>query len=143
MVAWQIQNHRNGIVWRSESLTLVIVVHKALVFMQSWKEAQNSDGTSEVYVQCKKWHAPAAGFVKINVNASFCSESAKTGISMLIRDEKGHLLAGKTMWKPDIMKVEEREAWGLWEAVVWTRKELQMLLKVKIQRTSLLETISS
>lgn len=95
---------------------------KAAIFLQEWNEFHIQEYASDKPVQyCSKWHVPGAGFVKANVDASFSGESVKTSIGMLLRDEIGHMLAGRTMWKPGIMKVDEGEAWGLWEAVCWVR----------------------
>lgn len=110
MVAWQIWNHRNEVVWKETSFSPVIAVHRAITFLEEWKAVRVKRVHYGINSNCQCWHKPKEGEVKINVDASFCKDSFQTGLGMIIRDDTGMFVAGRTLWKPGLMTVDEGEA---------------------------------
>lgn len=58
MVAWQIWNHRNGVVWRAETLSPAVAVYRAKNYLEDWKVVHTLQSSSLPNNECNRWHAP-------------------------------------------------------------------------------------
>lgn len=67
--------------------------------------------------RCLVWHALRAGFLKVNVDASFFSETSCIGVGMVIRDEGGIHIMGQTKLIVVSVDVKDGEALGFYEAL--------------------------
>ncbi|KAL8528675.1 hypothetical protein ACS0TY_006212 [Phlomoides rotata] len=72
-------------------------------------------------LMCRAWHAPPTGMWKVNVNAAFFADSQQIGIGMVLRNEFGEFLAGKTLLIPGCMNVDKGEVMGFFEALSWVK----------------------
>lgn len=122
MIAWQLWNNRNTIVWRSNHLTAAQLIHRAVIFHAEWRDAHKPAKHSESRHQCHKWHAPAVDYVKIDVDNAVFADTLQTGIGLVIRDEVRSFVACRIMVRPGVLQAEEGEAWGILEALQWVQQ---------------------
>lgn len=66
-----------------------------------------------------KWVKPAAGKLKINVDAVVTQGVSFFSVGMLLRDSNGVFLEGKTMKFNRVVSVMEAETTAIEEALVW------------------------
>lgn len=71
------------------------------------------------FVRLSSWSAPAPGYYKCNVDASFSSELGRTSFGMCTRDENDQFVLAKTDWVPFYLPCLEGEATGLLKAIQW------------------------
>ncbi|KAL8514017.1 hypothetical protein ACS0TY_013220 [Phlomoides rotata] len=66
-----------------------------------WKEAQVVRGASRSLhaSPCLAWHPSPSGRMKLNVDAAFFSDTQQTGIGLVLRDELGNFIKGRTKIK--------------------------------------------
>lgn len=67
----------------------------------------------------QRWLKPAPWRYKCSIDASFSSSLDRMRIGMCIRDENGCFVLTKTLWYSLLCSVEEGEAFGLYNALVW------------------------
>jgi hypothetical protein len=72
----------------------------------------NESLTGKDNTQIMKWKPSPAGFVKINVDATFKAESQQGATGVVIRDENGHVLAAKCKWYDSIPSILTAEAYA-------------------------------
>jgi hypothetical protein len=63
------------------------------------------------------WIPPPFGTIKINWAAFLNPAEKRTGIGVLIRNDKGELLAAQAKFLPSLLKLRLAVAWGAWYAV--------------------------
>ncbi|KAL8493852.1 hypothetical protein ACS0TY_024860 [Phlomoides rotata] len=71
--------------------------------------------------RCERRHLSSPSYVKVNVDAGFFEKSLETGIYMVIHDEAGDLIACRTVVTPIFMKIDDGEAWGVFETIRWAK----------------------
>ncbi|KAL8500700.1 hypothetical protein ACS0TY_020329 [Phlomoides rotata] len=95
----------------SEGLQLVVVIHHASTILQEWRAVRIKDPKlSPEDFRCLLWHKPPPSHIKINVDA---------GVGMVVRDEEGGFLMGRSLVSQGLMEVDEGEAWGVLEVMSW------------------------
>lgn len=85
------------------------------------KKVQNSFNCQEERVKhVNKWIAPAAGLMKLNVDASVFEGAESFSLGMVIRDHRDVFLHGRTLRFAGKVGVLEAELIGIMEALKWT-----------------------
>lgn len=124
-VLWGIWFARNQNLWEGKVLTAAIAMDISGKVIKEWQSAMarkaaiNLGVKKSVPTRCLKWKPPASGFVKINVDASVFSGDPFFTIDMLLRDERGVFIQGKTLKFQGSVSVPEAEARGVHEALTW------------------------
>ncbi|KAL8523568.1 hypothetical protein ACS0TY_013515 [Phlomoides rotata] len=72
-------------------------------------------------MSCMAWHPPPVGRRKLNVDAAFFQDSLQ-GIGMVLRDEYGTFLEGRTKLLDCYPEVNVGEAIGFFEALSWLKE---------------------
>lgn len=90
------------------------------------KRDMNHDISKTSQVVLPEWQPPAHGQLKLNVDASLYSSNNFYSIGMVLRDESGDFIGGKTMKLPGKVSVLDAEAKGVQEAIKWL-EELPLL----------------
>lgn len=84
-----------------------------------WKKVRLPSLEERVRRRCDLWHKPANGMFYVNVGANFFGTSLQTGLGMVIRDDTGEPIGFQTMKRDGLLRVDEGEAWGVFEAIKW------------------------
>jgi hypothetical protein len=63
------------------------------------------------------WIPPPFGTIKINWTAFLNPAEKRTGIRVLIRNDKGKLLTAQAKFLPSLLKLRLAVAWGAWYAI--------------------------
>lgn len=117
-VCWGIWKARNRTVWNNKLMRAESVVAMAIAYLAQWRDAQFK-GSSIPLVPVagtgdgERWSKPEITCVKINCDASYCSESSKGGMGWIARNSNGHLFAAKAMQVKGISEVRSLEALGI------------------------------
>lgn len=65
------------------------------------------------------WEAPPAGTLKLNVDASVFSGASSFSLGLVIRDDIGMFIRGRTVCVASATSVFEAETYGVLEALSW------------------------
>lgn len=123
MTLWQIWRERNSMVWNEKHKNVVAVVHEAASFLTEWGASRSfMVGCSSTTHQCKAWHPPSPGFWKVNVDAAFFVDSMQMGVGMVLRDNSGAHIIGRTLLFNSNFAVDVGEALGIYEALSWVKQ---------------------
>ncbi|XVF66423.1 hypothetical protein PTKIN_Ptkin10aG0034300 [Pterospermum kingtungense] len=68
------------------------------------------------------WHCPPLDFLKCNVDTAVNLNGMAVGLGMVLRNGKGQLITAKEIACASSMQVNEAEAYGLLQAVIWARQ---------------------
>ncbi|KAJ9175222.1 hypothetical protein P3X46_013799 [Hevea brasiliensis] len=95
MIAWEIWNARNGIVWKQKHVVPYTILQKAQHFLQEWQLARVSMVSYDpnTVPAIIKWQPPNAG-LKCNVDACFDAATGLVGVGLVIRDNNGQFVEG-------------------------------------------------
>lgn len=104
--------------WKGKDQTVAHVVFSAATFVE-WKGVREQNIRKKKSAQCLLWHPPPENIMKLNVDASFFESSLETSIGMVFRDSNEKYPALRTSSYQSCMKVDEGEAWGVYEAILW------------------------
>ncbi|KAL8521358.1 hypothetical protein ACS0TY_011763 [Phlomoides rotata] len=80
-------------------------------------------------LQCTTWHRPPTGYLKVNVDATFFRESLQTGTCMVLQDDAGNFVLGRTILLSGVVDVDIGESMGFLEALSWV-KNLNLVIVV-------------
>lgn len=70
---------------------------------------------------CLRTVIPVCPMCKLSMDAAFFNDSSQMGIGIIIRDEYGGFIVGKTVVIDGCLEVEEGEVMGLYEALSWIK----------------------
>lgn len=56
---------------------------------------------------CSKWHRPAGGAIKVNVDAAQFSDTCQTGPGMVIRDDRGEFIEARSVLFHGVIQADE------------------------------------
>uniref|UniRef100_A0A803NGS4 RNase H type-1 domain-containing protein n=1 Tax=Cannabis sativa TaxID=3483 RepID=A0A803NGS4_CANSA len=110
MVAWAIWKARNGLLWNKNATRAAEVFPLPGVV----------NNTSNNYIN---WTAPAAGFLKVNVDGAVFSASDSFGVGGLARDSNGQFIEAFCMHKAGCFQPSLVEAIGVKEALSWIKNK--------------------
>ncbi|CAN1844657.1 Putative ribonuclease H protein At1g65750 [Linum perenne] len=120
VVLWAIWKERNDRVWNRQSRPPEVVVRLGWEQMEEWRIAQaRQPVTNTRPMDCRRWHKPEDGRVKVNVDAALCRDQRKVGIGIVARDSEGRLLGLTHRLLSGVLSPKEAEAQGLVEAIRW------------------------
>ncbi|KAL8476481.1 hypothetical protein ACS0TY_028954 [Phlomoides rotata] len=100
MVGWSVWKGRNGMVWEGKQPNSYRVVRDAAVLFQEWAAARRIFLKRDSSDACPKWHKPEGGWAKINVDAAVFSETNEIGLGMVVRDDLGRFVVGRSVVFP-------------------------------------------
>lgn len=130
-VLWGIWFSRNKKIWDEKIITPNVTLKISSKMVVEWQEANRRKHLLKIAAgqaldhKDVRWKPPESGHLKVNVNASVYTENTSFSLGMLVRDDQGKFIAGKTMRIGGKVSVMEAEARGVQEACKWV-KELQM-----------------
>ncbi|CAN1335690.1 Putative ribonuclease H protein At1g65750 [Linum perenne] len=123
VVLWVIWKERNDRVWNHQSRPPELVVRNGWDQVEEWRLAQNRRPERvdrDQRTECRQWHKPERGRVKVNVDAAFFREQRKIGVGIVARDSSGHLLGYTARLHQGTPTPKEAEALGMADALQWT-----------------------
>ncbi|KAK9932942.1 hypothetical protein M0R45_020161 [Rubus argutus] len=88
MLLWAIWRNRNSQVWDEVSQSAAVIVPITLGWWEEFRSAHVSSHAPRQPI-LQKWKKPSAGFVKLNVDASFNLASRRAGLGGVFRDSQG------------------------------------------------------
>jgi len=121
---WSIWKHRNNKVWKNIVETNQHIGDRAVAFLNSWKNAQETIIRSlpvNSHSDISRWSKPSVGRFKCNVDAYFFVSLNKVGFGACIRDAEGNYVIGRTDCLTPLLDVEMGEAIGLLYAMHWVK----------------------
>lgn len=140
MVLWGIWFAINQKMWEGKNITPTILMEIGSKQMSEWQEAMKKKVLSlsapPVAPDDRSWiwHPADEGCLKLNVDASvFCGEMSFM-LGMVLRDDQGQFVRGKTMnilWSVTVLEAEAR---GVHEALNWI--DVLNLQKISIESDS-------
>ncbi|XP_074323159.1 uncharacterized protein LOC141660097 [Apium graveolens] len=102
IILWGIWFSRNKRVWEDNTISAVIAMGNSFSHVQEWKatvsrvkgvvQTSNQQGRQHA----SRWNPPAADVLKVNVDASFISNTDNLKVGMVLRNHGGEFLAGRT-----------------------------------------------
>ncbi|KAL8114918.1 hypothetical protein AgCh_021666 [Apium graveolens] len=127
IVLWGIWYARYKRIFESKNISPGVVISWSKKEVEEWKSANkrnmNMQGTGENRTMNEfNWKPPEADQLKINVDASVVAGQNSFTIGMIIRNQQGHYIAGKTMRFAGGVSVEEAELTGILEAILWSQE---------------------
>ncbi|XP_057809101.1 uncharacterized protein LOC131023575 [Salvia miltiorrhiza] len=147
MLFWQIWKERNAVVWNESNLVPSSSMVAAVVTCADWKLARSVaahlSARQQPTAPCLGWHAIPADSVRCNVDAAFFEQDQTMEIGIVVRDNTGSFVAGKTMKMPGGRSVEEGELIGIKEALSWLKDLGHMKGIVESDSKRACEVISS
>uniref|UniRef100_A0A803PB72 RNase H type-1 domain-containing protein n=1 Tax=Cannabis sativa TaxID=3483 RepID=A0A803PB72_CANSA len=129
MVSWVIWKARNELLWNKNVTTVAEVINTAKTVLNQWKTTSSNrfsplsaviNNTSN---NSTNWTAPAAGFLKVNVDGAVFAASDCYGLGGLARDANGHLIEAFCLHKAGCVQPSLVEAIGVKEALSWIKKK--------------------
>ncbi|KAL8156414.1 hypothetical protein AgCh_001488 [Apium graveolens] len=123
LMCWSLWTRRNKWVWERVHMSAFGIKAMALNLVADWKRARASEGANRSVTteHCKTWVKPPEGWIKINIDASFCAGGSNVGIGCVARDSRGRFLRARCNVLHGTAQVREAEACSLKEALEWIR----------------------
>ncbi|XP_074328478.1 uncharacterized protein LOC141666388 [Apium graveolens] len=123
LMCWSLWTRRNKWVWERVHMSAFGIKAMALNLVADWKRARASEGANRSVTteHCKIWVKPPEGWIKINIDASFCAGGSNVGIGCVARDSRGRFLRARCNVLHGTAQVREAEACSLKEALEWIR----------------------
>lgn len=124
-VLWGIWFFRNKKVWDDKVVTNVVAMDWSTKSIVDWKLAKQNKSQFQalsagvIARSSHKWKPPDEGCFKLNVDAAIKLGTYTFTIGLVLRDHRGHFVAGKTMCIRMVSTVLEAEALALQEGIVW------------------------
>ncbi|XP_074374765.1 uncharacterized protein LOC141715185 [Apium graveolens] len=144
-VLWGVWFWRNKKVWSDKTVTAAFAMEESCRSISSWREARKTVTASNVGGGVKlvnRWIPPEAGAFKINVDVSVRDGVGTFSVGMVLRDQEGGFIAGKTHSMRAPGSVFEAEAIGVREALSWVKDQhLQNICKIR--ESTLNQTLNS
>lgn len=116
---------RNKKVWENKVVTGTLDMEHSFKMVKEWRDARvekRADPVQQTRVpnsDLSQWTPPADGGIKVNVDASWFAEAEIFSMGMVIREQKGDFIEGRTMTFQQSADVFEAECIGLKEALSW------------------------
>lgn len=85
-----------------------------------------------------KWQKPATGTLKLYVHASSYPRAQSFSIGMVLRDDRGTVVARKTLRLPEVDSIFEAEAVAVGEALSWIYQQQLQVRSIIIETDSML-----
>ena len=110
--AWNVWNQRNKVRLNLQASPLHQVAEQTAALLAQYRANIEASGMQvrSNGNEGNKWRAPQAGFVKVNFDGAVFSDSNKSGVGVVIRDNNGDVLASFSEKIFQAYKVEETEA---------------------------------
>ncbi|XP_019198180.1 PREDICTED: uncharacterized protein LOC109192007 [Ipomoea nil] len=124
MACWGVWTSRNESVWKGIDFDLCTMLHRALLFLDCWGNANQklpadvAHSDSHVVVG---WARPSHGRLKLNTDAALNVEDNAMGFGWVLRDDVGNFLAAKNIRMPGLCAVREADVLFIREALSWLR----------------------
>ncbi|XP_062086997.1 uncharacterized protein LOC133793717 [Humulus lupulus] len=128
MTCWALWRVRNDCVWKGKVARVATVTSLANNTLDQWTKAQDrfEVPTAAFLTEADGadiWRRPAAGVIKINVDAALFSESSTYSFACVARNDQGHTLEAITCCRNGVVSPELAEAMGMREALSWIKKK--------------------
>uniref|UniRef100_A0A803QE18 Reverse transcriptase n=1 Tax=Cannabis sativa TaxID=3483 RepID=A0A803QE18_CANSA len=126
MVAWQIWNARNDVLWKGRVKSAANVVLEARSYINQWLCAQKNR-MEPILVHADQgwgsehWTKPDMDTVKINVDGAIFVASNSFGFGFIARDFEGRIIEAVSKNNGGNVSPEIAEAYGIKEALSWIK----------------------
>lgn len=131
-VLWVIWFARNQKVWDHKSISPTSVMEISNKMISDWQEASKQKRLRicpppiiKPQASTIKWNPPPSGKLKLNIDASVFDGESSFKLGLVIRDEYGLFVRGRTMHINGPVTVLEAETRGVCEALGWI-EDLQL-----------------
>uniref|UniRef100_A0A803PVR0 Reverse transcriptase domain-containing protein n=1 Tax=Cannabis sativa TaxID=3483 RepID=A0A803PVR0_CANSA len=126
MIAWQIWNARNDILWKQKTNSAASVVLMARSHLNQWQCAQQKrfdpilDYNDQVSDK-EHWTKPLANTIKVNVDGAIFEANNCFGFGIIARDSTGRIMEGISKRCCGRVSPEYAEIFGIKEALSWIK----------------------
>ncbi|CAN1262715.1 Putative ribonuclease H protein At1g65750 [Linum perenne] len=119
---WSLWRERNERVWNQYSKPENVIVKLGRDHIEEWWRLRQRGATGVGAGRdrgCTRWHPPAEGNVKINIDAALFGSERKFGVGLVARDNDGRLKGVRRELFAGLPPAHEAKARGLLEAIKW------------------------
>lgn len=134
MVLWGIWYARNQKVWEGKVINPSIAMTISKKQVEDWQGAQKTHQITSAHTitgRNAKWVPPPVGWKKLNVDAFVVAGEQSFGLGLVLRNEHGHFLMGKSMRIQDSVTALEAEARGVEEALQWLEEHGWSMMQIE------------
>ncbi|KAF5451602.1 hypothetical protein F2P56_026695 [Juglans regia] len=110
VICWALWYRRNQFLYEKVVHPCSTVINNALSMQSAYKQVQVLDGVSKQVNTVLSWSPPPPGFLKLNVDGAIFPDHHKAGIGIILRDEKGDVIAACSKLEGDVASPEFIEA---------------------------------
>uniref|UniRef100_A0A803NRY9 RNase H type-1 domain-containing protein n=1 Tax=Cannabis sativa TaxID=3483 RepID=A0A803NRY9_CANSA len=126
MVAWQIWNARNDVLWNGRGKSAANVVLEARSYLNQWLCAQKNRmepilGLIDQGWDIEHWKKPDTDTVKVNVDGAIFATSNSFGFGFITRGYDGRIIEAVSSRSVGNVSPEIAEAYGIKEALSWIK----------------------
>ncbi|KAF5444601.1 hypothetical protein F2P56_033721 [Juglans regia] len=113
VICWALWYRRNQFLYEKVVHPCSTVINNALSMQSVYKQVQDLDGVSKQVNTVLSWSPSPPGFLKLNVDGAIFPDHHKAGIGIILRDEKGDVIAACSKLEGDVASPEFIEATAL------------------------------
>ncbi|KAM6557738.1 hypothetical protein CsatB_004757 [Cannabis sativa] len=127
-LCWAIWGARNDVVWQGKPFIISTIIVSAKGYLDQWKFAQKTQIESfwSNLQDCdgmERWIKPQGNSIKINVDAAIFERQNRFGSAMVVRDNNGLLIEGRTKLHNGNIAPTTAEALSFREALSWLKDQ--------------------
>ncbi|KAM6583925.1 hypothetical protein CsatB_010927 [Cannabis sativa] len=127
-LCWAIWGARNDVVWQGKPFSISTIIVSAKGYLDQWKFAQKTQIESlwSNLQDCdgmERWIKPQGNSIKINVDAAIFERQNRFGSAMVVRDNNGLLIEGRTKLHNGNIAPTTAEALSFREALSWLKDQ--------------------
>lgn len=113
VICWALWYQRNQFLYEKVVHHCTVVINNAISMQLAYKQVQVFDGVSKEVTKVLRWSPPPPGFLKLNVDGAIFPDQHRAGIGIILRDEKGCVVATYSKSESDVASPEFIEASAL------------------------------
>ncbi|KAJ8765805.1 hypothetical protein K2173_015611 [Erythroxylum novogranatense] len=117
---WAIWEARNALLWTAKRMIPLQVARRALNFLHSWLQANESPTPSVVSSTPARWSKPAHDHLKLNVDGALF-DNLFVGLGIVVRDSLGSFISAMQVAIPGHFAANTVEVMAIREALSWIK----------------------
>lgn len=146
MLAWQIWEHRNSVVWNKLFKPPPVVVNAASSILFQWQRAQTSQESHWKLNEREGvlvWRRPGPGWLVCNVDAAVFERSGRSSFGCVLRNDQGQFVAGYGGFWPGIVEPKVAEALAFKEALSWLKRRGISCVYIELDSLNVVQAFDS
>ncbi|KAL8111232.1 hypothetical protein AgCh_019083 [Apium graveolens] len=127
-VLWGVWFARNKRIFENKYMSPATTMNWSMTQIKEWRDAnikRQATGLNErgaMHQQNRQWVKPEPGCRKLNVDAAVKEGQNSFSVGLVLRDDRGQYIAGKTCRFAGSLSVEEAETVAILEGLLWTNE---------------------